>query len=1278
MSIQQANEGLKAYYKRKGVNDYNNYFLKWCEDLGMDDEAVREEFSENPNESILVDFNEYFPLQNINNDIFFERENKIMNIIKLCFYGEDPEIRNKLDKLYQIFNDSNAHYLFYRDPIRDAGMSFNSIAILNNYTSKYGNNELEKLITVSLESRLPFAQFIVDLYFQVAYEYNISICQFMETSSVLSQMNSDSKLWISIRTHISRYLKYIRLPIDHRIIGYNDDDESDDDDDDDEKTDNVLSTRYEMSDILYYISVIHQYAYVLKNVCQIDVMFVPQSKGEEFQEIGQKYEKTNKASVLNLRLMMAYFDRKLDSKTFHFRRCVVLVIKSGDITKDRIYIFEPLINNLLPELICNFTEFPWISNTKEENIAKYLKNFKNQPVLCLSLHRHFMHSTILERLYLSYGAYGCRAFKSNLKYLLKPFCSENNDPIVNWSDEIKRNEFKDDEYKSFINRFFPDFKKVAAQFNYKVNQNNQNESQNDDIIELRNVHFNDTENDDTDYNQRSRHRQRRRQVLRTRRQQEIQTAGYNDESENQMDIYEDVQVRLKMLLQNDTWGEYKSPTDLLTEYSSCMSNVDICTNCKSIKRIIVILTAYKKMLQFGLCENMSFATTFTFKDIYTLTEILGDFFHIKDHFDQNINVMQLHKTFREQLESKPLNKYRRFRISRNVNTESMDDVDVDFIQTFDKIHSYVIGYEDLDPSNQQTDHHEKEQESIYQELVKNVGVFCWQRCHGFGNKEYSGTMHLKPKYNNIKEECLQNRHHSLNKDEWNRILRKSKLLFRIKSIKDKMFTQYPGYYVDNITNYTEHWKRDIHVDMKEIVILKLYTDYDELQAALKQCFRYQTKARAQMTAVEITLQNEKLELLKHKLESFYHWRIRLLITLHKFGTKLQNRKNMVFYHGVNKTMLIKTSETFAFSGPLSTSVSEEVARAFATTKGMVLKITSNFPHSHHCNAFDVSLISDYPEEQEWLVGFMYVRVLEITINIHIDNIALSENIFQQITLSSWIRHAFFAIHLFRSQIFSMGEYSARILSEFLKVNRYECCKKREQKKYQSERIYFEDWDMDFMVDMICKKYHLKQDVSPFCLEIFDNPNNKDDITKNEIIFDMIWNKLNEFRQKPNSHQCVKIDIVSDHLKRFFLKQTGLNIQNGRIKWSSVSFTEITYVYPHLKEIHLINEYVLDDILLKDLIQQITRTDKENTIKKVVFLYYNVESITTVFDEKEMNTELINRLEEEGWAIKWFETRCKIKISIYQIFCAQYEHNYQSTADSSKLICTQCPSIIEIK
>ena len=81
-----------------------------------------------------------------------------------------------------------------------------------------------------------------------------------------------------------------------------------------------------------------------------------------------------------------------------------------------------------------------------------------------------------------------------------------------------------------------------------------------------------------------------------------------------------------------------------------------------------------------------------------------------------------------------------------------------------------------------------------------------------------------------------------------------------------------------------------------------------------------------------------------------------------------------FEHGV--CIFLQPTQSFAFFGPFSTSSSYHVARTFATAKGMVIKMTSHFPRRGLCNAFDAKLLSDYPEEQEWLIGFCYVRILK--------------------------------------------------------------------------------------------------------------------------------------------------------------------------------------------------------------------------------------------------------------------------------------------------------------
>ena len=97
--------------------------------------------------------------------------------------------------------------------------------------------------------------------------------------------------------------------------------------------------------------------------------------------------------------------------------------------------------------------------------------------------------------------------------------------------------------------------------------------------------------------------------------------------------------------------------------------------------------------------------------------------------------------------------------------------------------------------------------------------------------------------------------------------------------------------------------------------------------------------------------------------------------MNKFGKIIDEK--LTLYLAVNAKMILNPAETMAFYGPLSTTKSYHVAKTFATPKGMVLHITTQYPRLHFCKAFDASVISDYPEEKEFLIGFIYMRVLKV-------------------------------------------------------------------------------------------------------------------------------------------------------------------------------------------------------------------------------------------------------------------------------------------------------------
>ena len=181
-----------------------------------------------------------------------------------------------------------------------------------------------------------------------------------------------------------------------------------------------------------------------------------------------------------------------------------------------------------------------------------------------------------------------------------------------------------------------------------------------------------------------------------------------------------------------------------------------------------------------------------------------------------------------------------------------------------------------------------------------------------------------------------------------------------------------------------------------------------------------------------------------------------MIVLNKFGTRLNGDFERPLYVGINAKMFISASQ-YAFYGPLSTTTAYHVAKSFATAKGMVLRITSQFPRLNYCIAFDASSLSDYPEEEEWLVGHKYARLLEVNTRSLTDNPSFKFDMDQKVPLASSLREEFFVFALFKEQIFSMSPHLALMMATYLRAFRFECCANKE--KYAAHYVsYSQAWN----------------------------------------------------------------------------------------------------------------------------------------------------------------------------------------------------------------------------
>jgi len=385
------------------------------------------------------------------NNYFTQQQNMQLSASK-SFQDEISQNHSELPISYQSFCK-----MFY-NTIINTSLNDHTISILNKYTQKYLPNNQQ--YQISINNKTPIAQFLIDAYFQCVIRDNLTINEFMSKSKFLSSIPRNSRPWRIIRRHLTDYLKYMHEPINASFLM--DRSENDEDDDDDEEG----LIRHDMQRILYYTATIHDNLFILNRVCQVDMIFIPQIiegiNDSYFKHHGIKYKKlqtmdSDHHQYGNFWLMLRHFNETL-REDIQIRRCIILIMSNSDnIRMDKVYIFEPLENNTVPLEIADYTEIPFIINSKADNILPDISMDENNG-LSLSIHRH----KNAERAYFKYKSYGTRVFKHNLKSVLEPFCNEESRISLhfNWKYHVKNKEFKDPQYNAVINTYFADLELI--------------------------------------------------------------------------------------------------------------------------------------------------------------------------------------------------------------------------------------------------------------------------------------------------------------------------------------------------------------------------------------------------------------------------------------------------------------------------------------------------------------------------------------------------------------------------------------------------------------------------------------------------------------------------------------------------------------------------------------------------------------------------------------------------------------------------------------------------
>jgi len=190
---------------------------------------------------------------------------------------------------------------------------------------------------------------------------------------------------------------------------------------------------------------------------------------------------------------------------------------------------------------------------------------------------------------------------------------------------------------------------------------------------------------------------------------------------------------------------------------------------------------------------------------------------------------------------------------------------------------------------------------------------------------------IVPKYEHLKEEMLNNPHASITKNQWDGVLKKCKKILK-----------------GQFTSFQRQWwssrLKEHGITLKHLLALKLYTDFDYLQREYRMSYRAPYSRN------------------RDRLQSFTRWRDLLKETFDKFK-KLPGQRVTTLYHGINKVMPVADFSGINF-GPTSTTTDVHVARSFAGKYGMILVLK---PKQSRFEALDISWISDYPDEKEYLV-----------------------------------------------------------------------------------------------------------------------------------------------------------------------------------------------------------------------------------------------------------------------------------------------------------------------
>ena len=449
------------------------------------------------------------------------------------------------------------------------------------------------------------------------------------------------------------------------------------------------------------------------------------------------------------------------------------------------------------------------------------------------------------------------------------------------------------------------------------------------------------------------------------------------------------------------------------------------------------------------------------------------------------------------------------------------------------------------------DKHNKENKNDEDDEIKHneeLSSFEWQ-------STLNSKSNIKPRYNSMKDEILNNPYYKLSMLEWNELYFKCEQISKTwirKKIKAK--DKYSGMIGINKLKI----KKGDTISIEFMMAIKLYTDYDKLQFELKRCLRGE-RAR--------------------DLSYLYLWRNIILICVSKFGIKMKKHK---FFYGCNSKMEFTNFGGFGlFNGPLSLTISLEVAKQYATHDGMLMQIGNAHPwikgnDNGNGRYFDVSCLSDFKNEHEILTMLFTTRLHMISLNCYID-----ENI-NNISIKLFK----FICKLFEKCIFSMNfeleNLFIQLINNQLKNNQNDkniIIPKKYALKFNKLCIERENlliWDISYGLQdffMISTEYDGDFDDDSITIDNISKYNDEENETKLLICFE----KINQLFINLKCLTLINHTLSNEIFYQFI---DYLNKNKG-----NVSYQIITFYFPKYKKLpHLLKISQLQHVWQKYLAQ----------------------------------------------------------------------------------------------